>query len=385
VNEAVIVDAVRTPLCRSKNGVLRHVRAENMSAQIIDALFERTGVDPEETDEVIWGCANQTGEQSFNIARFISLQTDIPHEATALTVNRLCGSSLEAIIAAARRIMLDEGSVYVCGGVEHMGHVPMTEGFDINPSYSLNCAMAGMHMGMTAEYLSMAHEVSRAEQDDFALRSFELARNADFSDEIIPIRGHDSKGIPTWITEDNMGIHAANTTLETLSALKPAFVPGVGTVTAGNSSAISDGASALLVMSSSKAEQLGLAPLAKIVSWGVAGVNPSIMGYAPVPATELALKRAHLNIDNIDVIELNEAFAAQAIPVLRDLGLMDDFEDKVNLKGGAIALGHPLGCSGARIATTLVHLLKTNDAHKVGLATMCIGMGQGIAAVFEGI
>ena len=385
MKEAVIVDAVRTPLCRSKNGALRHVRAENMSAHIVNALFERTGVDPSETDEVIWGCANQTGEQSFNIARFISLQTDIPHEAAALTVNRLCGSSLEAIIAAARRIKLDEGDVYVCGGVEHMGHVPMTEGFDINPSYSLNCAMAGMHMGMTAEYLAMVHEVPREDQDRFALRSFELAKEADFSDEIIPIGGHDSDGKPIQILKDNMGIHAANTTFETLSALKPAFIPGVGTVTAGNSSAISDGASALLVMSDSKAKELGLEPLARVVSWGVAGIDPSIMGYAPVPATELALKRACLDIDKIDVIELNEAFAAQSIPVLRDLGLMDSFEDKVNLKGGAIALGHPLGCSGARIATTLVHLLKTNDAHRLGLATMCIGMGQGIATVFEKI
>lgn len=385
MKEAVIVDAVRTPLCRSKNGVLRHVRAENMSAQIVDALFERTGIDPAETDEVIWGCANQTGEQSFNIARFISLQTDIPHEAAALTVNRLCGSSLEAIISAARRIMLDEGDVYVCGGVEHMGHVPMTEGFDINPSYSLNCAMAGMHMGMTAEYLSMVHDVPREDQDRFALRSFELAREADFSDEIVPINGHDASGKPIKILKDYMGIHAANTTFETLSALKPAFVPGIGTVTAGNSSAISDGASALMVMSGSKAEKLGLEPIVRINSWGVAGIDPSIMGYAPVPATELALKRAGLNIDKIDVIELNEAFAAQSIPVLRDLGLEDSFEDKVNLKGGAIALGHPLGCSGARIATTLVHLLKANDAHRFGLATMCIGMGQGIAAVFEGI
>jgi acetyl-CoA acyltransferase len=356
-----------------------------MSAQIVDALFERTGIDPAETDEVIWGCANQTGEQSFNIARFISLQTDIPHEAAALTVNRLCGSSLEAIISAARRIMLDEGDVYVCGGVEHMGHVPMTEGFDINPSYSLNCAMAGMHMGMTAEYLSMVHDVPREDQDRFALRSFELAREADFSDEIVPINGHDASGKPIKILKDYMGIHAANTTFETLSALKPAFVPGIGTVTAGNSSAISDGASALMVMSGSKAEKLGLEPIVRINSWGVAGIDPSIMGYAPVPATELALKRAGLNIDKIDVIELNEAFAAQSIPVLRDLGLEDSFEDKVNLKGGAIALGHPLGCSGARIATTLVHLLKANDAHRFGLATMCIGMGQGIAAVFEGI
>lgn len=384
MKEAVIVDAVRTPLCRSKNGMFRHVRAENMSADIVNALFERTGIDPSETDEVIWGCANQTKEQGYNIARFISLQTDIPHEATALTVNRLCGSSLEAIIGATRRIMLDEGDVYVCGGVEHMGHIPMTEGFDINPSYSFNCAAAGMNMGMTAEYLAMVHEVSREEQDQFALRSFELAREADFSDEIVPITGHDYKGNPILVKKDDLGIHAMKTTISTLAMLKPVFVPGIGTVTAGNSSAISDGASALLVMSGWKAKELGLEPIARVVSWGVSGIDPSIMGYAPVSATELALKRACLTIDKIDIVELNEAFAAQSIPVLRDLGLMDNLEKKVNLKGGAIALGHPLGCSGARISTTLMHLLKTNDA-RFGLATMCIGMGQGIATVFEKI
>tara|TARA_Y100000034_G_scaffold35064_2_gene43032 strand:- start:16935 stop:18092 length:1158 start_codon:yes stop_codon:yes gene_type:complete len=382
MKDVVIVDAVRTPLCRSKNGLFRHVRAENMSAEIVNALFERTQVDPAETDEVIWGCANQIKEQSFNIARFISLQTDIPHEATALTVNRLCGSSLEAIICAARRIMLDEGDVYVCGGVEHMGHVPMTEGFDINPAYSLNCAAAGMHMGMTAEYIAMVHEVSREEQDRFALRSFELAREANFSDEIVPISGHDHKGNPTLVKKDDLGLHALSTTFETLSSLKPAFVPGIGTVTAGNSSAISDGAAALLVMSGGKAAELGLEPIARVVSWGVAGINPSVMGYAPVNAVEIALKRACLTIDNIDVVELNEAFAAQAIPVLRDLGLMDDLDQKVNLKGGAIALGHPLGCSGARIATSLMHLLNSNESYRFGLATMCIGMGQGIATVF---
>lgn len=384
MKEAVIVDAVRTPLCRSKNGMLRHVRAENMSADIVNSLFERTGVDPSETDEVIWGCANQTKEQGYNIARFISLQTDIPHEATALTVNRLCGSSLEAIVGATRRIMLNEGDVYVCGGVEHMGHIPMTEGFDINPAYSFNCAAAGMNMGLTAEYLSIVHEVSREEQDNFALRSFELAREADFSDEIVPIMGHDHNGSPILIKKDDLGTHAMSTTIDTLSSLKPVFVPDIGTVTAGNSSAISDGASALLVMSSWKAKELGLTPMAKVVSWGVSGINPSIMGYAPVSATELALKRACLTIDKIDVVELNEAFAAQSIPVLRDLDLMDNLEEKVNLKGGAIALGHPLGCSGARISTTLMHLLKTNDV-RFGLATMCIGMGQGIAAIFEKI
>lgn len=382
MKDVVIVDAVRTPLCRSKNGFFRHVRAENLSAQIVDALFERTGVDPAETNEVIWGCANQTAEQGYNIARFISLQTDIPHEASALTVNRLCGSSLEAINEAARRIMLNEGDVYVCGGVEHMGHIPMAEGFDINPSYSLNCAVAGLHMGLTAEYLAIVHEVDREEQDKFALRSFNKAKEADFSQEVVPIEGHDEKGLPFLVKKDDLGPHANTTTFESLSSLKPVFLPGVGTVTAGNSSAISDGAAALLVMSGSKADELGIEPMAQVVSWGNAGIDPSIMGYAPVAATEIALKRACLNIDNIDVVELNEAFAAQSIPVLRDLELMDCIDEKVNLKGGAIALGHPLGCSGARIATTLVHQLKSTDV-QFGLATMCIGMGQGIATVFE--
>lgn len=383
MREAVIVDAVRTPLCRSKNGKFRFKRAENISAHIVEALFRRTGVDPQETDEVIWGCANQAGEQGYNIARFISLQTDIPHEATALTINRLCGSSLEAINEATRRIKLDEGDIYVCGGVEHMGHLPMGEGFDINPSYSLRCATAGLNMGLTAEYLSIVYEVSREEQDRFALRSFKKALEADFSSEIIPVSGHNEEGNSILVTKDDLGSYANETTLETLSNLNPVFLPGIGTVTAGNSSAISDGAAALLVMSMERAKELNLTPIARIVSWGTAGINPSVMGYAPVPATEIALKRACLTIDKIDVIELNEAFAAQSISVLNGLELMNDLEQKVNLKGGAIALGHPLGCSGARITTTLMHLLRSSDAYRYGLATMCIGMGQGITTIFE--
>lgn len=385
MNEAVIVDAVRTPLCRSKNGLFRNVRAENMSSHIVKALFERNKVNPEETDEVIWGCANQSKEQGYNIARFISLQADIPHETPALTVNRLCGSSLEAINEAVRRIKLNEGSVYVCGGVEHMGHLPMGDGFEINPSYSLNCAIAGLNMGMTAEYLAIVHEISREEQDEFALRSFTRAREADFSEEIIPIQGHDINGNSITVYKDDLGAYINETTLESLSNLEPAFLPSIGTVTAGNSSAISDGASALLLMSDKKAEELGLNPLARVVAWGNSGISPSIMGYAPVAATELALKRAQLTIDSIDVVELNEAFAAQAIAVLKDLGLIDALEEKVNLKGGAIALGHPLGCSGARITTTLMHLLKNNKGYKYGLSTMCVGMGQGIATIFEKI
>jgi len=383
MKEAVIVDAVRTPLCRSKNGLLRNVRAEDMSAQIVTELFNRTGLSPEEVNEVIWGCANQQGEQGYNIARFISLQTDIPHEATAVTVNRLCGSSLEAINSAARKIMLDEGDVFVCGGVEHMGHVPMGEGFDINPSYSLNCGAGSLNMGLTAEFLSIVHEIPREEQDNFALRSFDRARSSDFSNEIVPMHGHNEQGFPVLIKQDDLGPHAANTNIESLSKLNPVFLPGIGTVTAGNSSAISDGASALLVMSSWKAEQLGLKPLVKIISWGTSGIDPSIMGYAPVTSTEIALKRARLNINNIDIVELNEAFAAQSIPVIRDLGLEECIDDKVNLKGGAIALGHPLGCSGARITTTLVHSMNESDKCEFGLSTMCIGMGQGISTIFQ--
>jgi acetyl-CoA acyltransferase len=382
---AVIVDAVRTPMGRSRGGAFRNVRAEDLSVALVRALLERNpALKAEEIDELIWGCANQTLEQGFNVARAIALMADLPHEVPAQTVNRLCGSSLQAINTAAAQVMTGQGDVYLCGGVEHMGHVAMDHGVDIPPEYARHAAKAGLSMGLTAEMLAIIHRVSREEQDAFAMRSHHRAalaqRDGHFKGQLIPLDGHDGDGLPIRLDYDEVVRPEAN--VEDLGKLAPSFNPQSGTVTAGNSSAISDGAAAVLVMSEEKAKALGLAPMAAIKAWAVVGVDPSIMGYGPVPATKKVLEKAGMDVKDIDLVELNEAFAAQSIPVLRDLGLLDSLDDKVNLNGGAIALGHPLGCSGARITTSLLHLMREKDAN-VGLATMCIGMGQGIATVFE--
>jgi len=385
MREVVVVDAVRTPMGRSKGGMFRNVRAENLSAAMINALFARNPkVNPAEVEDVIWGCVQQTLEQGFNIARFASLMTAIPHTAGAQTINRLCGSSMSALHAAAMSIMTDNGDVFVVGGVEHMGHLPMTHGVDPNPAGSKYVARAAGMMGVTAEVLAKMHGVTRAAQDQFALRSHQKAHAARiegrFKDEIVPMEGHDENGFSVAYDYDEVIREDAN--LESLAALKPAFDPKNGTVTAGNSSAISDGASALLVMSRDRARSLKLQPMARIRAMATAGVDPSIMGYGPVPAVKKALSRASMKTQDIQLWELNEAFAAQSLPVLKDLQLRDQIDRKVNLNGGAIALGHPLGCSGARIVTTLLHEMK-RGGHETGLATMCIGLGQGIATVFE--
>lgn len=386
-NDVVIIDAVRSPMGKTKNGVFRNVRAENLSAALVKALFKRNpNVDPKDVEDLIWGCVNQTLEQGFNVARAISLLAGLPITTAAQTVNRLCGSSMSAIHTASQAIMTGQGDVFVVGGVEHMGHVGMMHGVDINPALSKHMAKASMMMGVTAEMLGKMHGVSREAQDAFAVRSHRLAYEATlqgrFKNEIVSIEGHDSDGNKVLVEVDE--VIRPETTMESLAALPPVFMPKVGTVTAGTSSALSDGASAMLMMSAKKAQELGLTPIARVRSMAVAGCDPAIMGYGPVPATKKALKRAGLAIDDIDIVELNEAFAAQSIPVLKDLKLIDLVEDKVNLNGGAIALGHPLGCSGTRISTTLLNVMQEKDA-TLGLATMCIGMGQGIATVFERI
>ena len=380
-NDVVIIDAVRSPMGKTKNGVFRNVRAENLSAGLVKALFKRNpDVDPKDVEDLIWGCVNQTLEQGFNMARAVSLLAGLPITTAAQTVNRLCGSSMSAIHTAAQAIMTGQGDVFVVGGVEHMGHV----GIDVNPALSKHMAKASMMMGVTAEMLGKMHGVSREAQDEFAVRSHRLAYEATlqgrFANEIVSIEGHDSEGNKILVEVDE--VIRPETSMESLAALKPVFMPKVGTVTAGTSSALSDGASAMLMMSAKKAEELGLTPIAKVRSMAVAGCDPAIMGYGPVPATKKALKRAGLTISDIDIVELNEAFAAQSIPVLKDLKLIDLVDQKVNLNGGAIALGHPLGCSGTRISTTLLNVMREKDA-TLGLATMCIGMGQGIATVFE--
>ncbi|WP_417560291.1 acetyl-CoA C-acyltransferase FadA [Marinomonas sp.] len=384
-NDVVIIDAVRSPMGKTKNGVFRNVRAENLSAALVKELFKRNpNVDQKDVEDLIWGCVNQTLEQGFNMARAVSLLAGLPITCAAQTVNRLCGSSMSAIHTAAQAIMTGQGDVFVVGGVEHMGHVGMMHGVDVNPALSKHMAKASMMMGVTAEMLGKMHGVSREDQDAFAVRSHRLAHEATlqgrFNNEIVSIEGHDADGNKILVEVDE--VIRPETSMESLAKLAPVFMPKVGTVTAGTSSALSDGASAMLMMSAKKAEELGLTPIAKVRSMAVAGCDPAIMGYGPVPATKKALKRAGLTIADIDIVELNEAFAAQSIPVLKDLGLLDFVDDKVNLNGGAIALGHPLGCSGTRISTTLLNVMREKDA-TVGLATMCIGMGQGIATVFE--
>ncbi|MDP6969103.1 MAG: acetyl-CoA C-acyltransferase FadA [Gammaproteobacteria bacterium] len=384
-NDVVIVDGARSAMGRSKGGAFRNVRAENLSAAVIDGILARNeALKPSHIEDVIWGCVNQTLEQGFNVARQASLMSGIPHTVAAQTVNRLCGSSMAALHTAAQAIATENGDVFMVGGVEHMGHVAMSHGVDINPAASKYAAKAAMMMGLTAELLGKMHGISREMQDEFAVRSHKLAyqasQNGDFAKEIIPIEGHDAQGRLQMISVDE--VIRPETNLQSLSQLKPVFDPKNGTVTAATSSAISDGASALLMMSGAKAKELGLQPLAKVKSMAVAGCDPSIMGYGPVPASKKALQRAGVTIDDIGVVELNEAFAAQGLTVLKDLKLLDSLDDKVNLHGGAIALGHPLGCSGTRISLSCLTRMHKQDA-ELGLATMCIGMGQGISTVFE--
>jgi acetyl-CoA acyltransferase len=385
--EVVVVDAVRTPMGRSKGGMFRSVRAENLSAEVMKGLLARNPkVDPAEIEDVIWGCVQQTLEQAFNISRFAALQAGIPHTVPAQTINRLCGSSMQAIHAAVQGIQSGNGEVYLCGGVEHMGHVPMSHGIDLNPALAKVSAKAAMNMGLTAEMLAKMHQISRKDQDEFALRSHLKAAEATqagrFKDEILPIEGHDESGVPRVFNTDE--VIRADSTFESLSKLKPVFDPKNGTVTAGNASAISDGASGVLVMSLDRAKALGIKPMAKVRAMAASGCDPSIMGIGPVPAVKKALARAGLSIGQIDLFELNEAFAAQSLSVLKELELLQVADSKVNVNGGAIALGHPLGCSGTRISGTLLHEMRRRGL-KFGVSTMCIGMGQGIATVFEAV
>jgi acetyl-CoA acyltransferase len=319
-----------------------------------------------------------------NIARYTLLLAGLPHTVPGQTVNRLCGSSMQALHTAAAQIMTGQGDVFVIGGVEHMGHVGMMHGIDLNPAASKQYAKASNMMGLTAEVLGRMHGITREMQDKFALRShqkaWEATQGGRFKNEVIGIEGHDANGFRVLCEVDE--VIRPETTLEGLAALKPAFDPKNGTVTAGSSSAISDGASAMLVMSYERARALGLKPRARIVSMAVAGCDPAIMGYGPVPATKKALKRAGMKIEQIGVAELNEAFAAQSLPCVKDLGLMDRMDETVNQNGGAIALGHPLGCSGARITTALLNVMEQKKA-EFGVSTMCIGLGQGIATILQ--
>jgi acetyl-CoA acyltransferase len=357
-----------------------------MSAVLVNALLDRNPkLDPAEIEDIIWGTVVHYNEQGYNMARFISLDVPrIPHTVGAQTVNRLCGSSMTALHTAATGIMAGLGDVYIVGGVEHMGHLPMFGGWGPDPQTGKYTAWSSGSMGLTADFLAREHGIDRAAQDQFALRSHQKAAAATLGGkwkaELIPMKGHDENGFLKTFDYDE--VIRMDATLEAFSTLKPAFDPTYGTVTAGNASAISDGAAALLVMSAERAKSLGLQPLARIKAMATIGLDPSIMGYGPVPASQKALGRARMKVEDIDLWEINEAFAAQSLPCLKDLGLLDKAEQKVNLNGGAIALGHPLGCSGARITGTLLHLMQARGC-QTGVATMCIGLGQGIATVFE--
>lgn len=395
VRRAVIVDAVRTPIGRH-GGALSSVRPDDLAAHVITALVERTGVDPALVDDVVFGCINQAGEDNRNVARMALLRAGLPVSVPGQTVNRLCGSGLQAVNSAFHAIAVDEGDVFIAGGVESMSRAPFVmlkpeSGFARgNPSVAdtvlgwrfTNPALPEqwtIGLGQTAEVVAEEFGVTREEQDAFALESQTRASAAigegRFEAEIVPVDVPSRKGSVVVDTDEHP---RPDTTLESLAGLRPVFKPD-GTVTAGNASGINDGAAALLVVEAEKAAALGLEPMATVVAGAVAGVEPHRMGMGPVPASGKAMERAGITVADVDLVELNEAFAAQAIPCIKELGLDPE---RVNVNGGAIALGHPVGCSGARILTTLVHEMKRRDAG-MGLATMCIGVGQGVATVLS--
>ena len=383
MKNAVIVDCVRTPVGRAhkEKGIFREVRSDDLAVEVVEALVERTGVHRDEIEDVVMGNTQQQGEQGLNAARTIGIMAGLSTHTGGTTVNRLCGSSLQAINQASHAIMAGFEDVQIVGGLEHMQHIPMDAGIDLNPKLFHRTSKGALAMGVTAEFLAQTQGISREQQDEFAARSHRLAAEAhakgEFQREIVPVWGRDEDG-ERILAEKDQCVRADCST-DTLASLKPAFMPGMGTVTAGNSSPLNDGAAALLVMSQEKAKSLGLKPLVRVVATAVVGVDPSVMGTGPVPATKKALKRAGMKLEDIDVVELNEAFASQALACIRMLKLD---VDKVNLRGGAIAIGHPLGASGARITTTLVNNMIDRGA-STGLATMCIGVGQGIATIFE--
>jgi 3-oxoadipyl-CoA thiolase len=395
--EAFIVDAVRTPIGRY-GGALATVRPDDLAACAIRALLNRTGDQPERVDDVILGCANQAGEDNRNVARMALLLASLPITVAGATVNRLCGSGLQAINDAAAQIRAGVGTHYIAGGVESMTRAPYVMGkpgegfergnrevYDTTLGWRFtNPRLAELYypfsMGETAENVAEKWQISRAEQDQFAYESQMRAKAAIegncFREEITAVPVPQKRGELLMVDTDE---HPRfDTTVEKLAKLQPAFRKG-GTVTAGNSSGINDGAAALLVLSGAECRAMEYRPLARIVSWAVAGVDPAYMGVGPIPATRKALKLAGLTVEDLDLIELNEAFASQSLACIREMGFDPK---KVNVNGGAIALGHPLGCSGARLMTTLVHALRQNGGC-YGLATMCIGVGQGIATIIE--
>jgi len=385
MTNAVITHAIRTPIGKasSDKGMFRDRRADDLSADLMKRLVDDSGIDPLLIGDVRWGCVQQQGEQGFDIARNAALIAGLPIEVGGVTVNRLCASSLQAVNDCAMNIAAGFEDVQIAGGVEHMDHIPMNKDYNPSPRLFVKNSEGIMNMGLTAEYLAIKHRISRAAQDEFAVRSHELAQKAissgAFDNEVIPTWGRGDDGKTAKLTRDQCV--REDCSVESLAGLPPAFNPAGGSVTAGNSSPLSVGASAMLIMSEKKARELGLKPLARIRSVGVAGVEPCEMGIGPVPAVHKALKRAGLTLEDMGSIELNEAFAAQALSVLKVLGIDTK---RVNTRGGAVALGHPLGASGCRISVTLLHRMQ-QEGSQYGLATMCVGQGQGVATIFERI
>ena len=406
MREVVIIDAVRSPIGRA-GGALSSVRPDDLLADILKGLIKRTGIDPALIEDVYAGCGNQAGEDNRDVARMAVLLAGFPLEVGGVTVNRNCSSGLEAVNQAAKAIIAGEGDIFIGSGVESMSRAPLvmprpsTQSklghrtvFDSTVGWRFeNPKMDAMYpivsLGETAEKIADELEISRKDQDKFSLESQQKAIDAinqgKFKNEICPISVPQRKGDPLIVDIDEHprykkenSEYSIDLTLEKLSSLKPIFRKN-GTVTAGNSSGINDGAAAVLLMSREKADELGLKPIARWVGSAVAGVDPSVMGYGPVPSTEKLLKRFDLTLDDIGLIELNEAFASQSMGVMRKLNLNPDI---TNVNGGAIALGHPLGCSGARILTTLIHEMKKRDT-KYGLATLCVGVGQGVSTIVE--
>ncbi|HEX8320001.1 acetyl-CoA C-acyltransferase [Longimicrobium sp.] len=397
MTDAYIIDACRTPVGRF-NGSLASVRPDDLAATVVRAIVERTGVDPALVDDVIFGCANQAGEDNRNVGRMALLLAGLPVSVPGQTVNRLCGSGLEAVRSAMHAIRAGEGELFIAGGVESMTRAPWvmlkpSEGFArgvpemadsllgwrfVNPKMPAEWTVS---LGETAEIVAEEYEVSRADQDAFALRSQQRAAAAiaagHFASEIVPVTIPQRKGAPKVVDTDEHP--RADTTLDSLTGLKAAFRKEKGTVTAGNASGLNDGASALLVASAEAARRMGRKPMARIVASAVAGVDPHRMGIGPVPATRKALALAGLSIGDMGLVELNEAFAAQSVACVRELGIDPEI---VNVSGGAVAVGHPLGSSGARILTTLVHEMGRQGV-RYGLASMCIGVGQGISMIVE--
>jgi 3-oxoadipyl-CoA thiolase len=395
--DAYLVDAIRTPM-GSYRGALSGVRPDDLAAHVVRAVVERTGVDPAEIADVYFGAANQSGEDNRDVARMAALLAGLPDSVPGATVNRLCASGLEAVNAAARAVKLGEGDFYLAGGVESMSRAPWVVG---KPERGLPRGEQTMHdttlgwrfvnprmaelgvstesMGETGENVAEHYGISREDQDAFALRSHQRAVAAAeaglFAEEIVPIEA--PRGRETILVEADEGPRP-NASLEKMAALRPVFRKG-GTVTAGNASTLNDGAACLLVASEAGVEKLGAEPLARVLGSGVAGVDPAYMGIGPAVAVPRALTASGLSLDQIELIELNEAFASQVLASARELGID---EDRLNVNGGAIALGHPLGCSGARLTTTLVRELRRRDG-RYGIATMCVGVGMGLATVFE--